>query len=165
MLLTLTSSRRDTYGPSTSALFRPPPSSVSANVSTQINDTALVHNAVWVAYPFTLMAPFSLSYILFGLFPVWGRYYEFSLSMFIQKHDSPTTKIPPHSSSILEYCITLYFRGRKFSRKVNLKYFREKIFSRVYCSRENIFPRKYLPAKISSRENIFLRFFFRAANM
>ena len=58
------------------------------------------------------------------------------------------------------YCrpITLYFRGRKISRKVNLKYFREKIFSRItYCSRENIFPRKYLPAKISSRENIFSR--------
>ena len=56
-----------------------------------------------------------------------------------------------------DYCITLYFRGRKISRKVNLKYFREKIFSRIYCSRENIFPRKYLPAKISSRENIFPR--------
>ena len=55
------------------------------------------------------------------------------------------------------YCITLYFRGRKISRKVNLKYFREKIFSRIYCSRENIFPRKYLPAKISSRENILSR--------
>ena len=48
------------------------------------------------------------------------------------------------------YCITLYFRGRKFSRKVNLKYFREKIFSRIdvytfhakISSRENIFPRK-----------------------
>ena len=59
----------------------------------------------------------------------------------------------------VNYCITLYFRGRKISRKVNLKYFREKIFSRIYCSRENIFPRKYLPAKISSRENIFPRFF------
>ena len=56
-----------------------------------------------------------------------------------------------------EYCITLYFRVRKISRKVNMKYFREKIFSRIYCSRENIFPRKYLPAKISSRENIFSR--------
>ena len=56
-----------------------------------------------------------------------------------------------------DYCITLYFRGRKISRKVNLKYFREKIFSRIYCSRENIFPRKYLPAKIFSRENIFPR--------
>ena len=56
-----------------------------------------------------------------------------------------------------QYCITLYFRGRKISRKVNLKYFREKIFSRIYCSRENIFPRKYLPAKISSRENILSR--------
>ena len=55
------------------------------------------------------------------------------------------------------YCITLYFRGKKFSRTVNLKYFREKIFSRIYCSRENIFPRKYLPAKISSRENNFPR--------
>ena len=54
-------------------------------------------------------------------------------------------------------CITLYFRGKKISRKVNLKYFREKIFSRIYCSRENNFPRKYLPAKISSRENIFSR--------
>ena len=53
--------------------------------------------------------------------------------------------------------ITLYFRGRKISRKMNLKYFREKIFSRIYCSRENIFPRKYLPAKISSRENILSR--------
>ena len=61
------------------------------------------------------------------------------------------------SSRTFEYCITLYFRGRKISRKVNLKYFREKIFSRIYCSRENIFPRKYLPAKISSRENIFPR--------
>ena len=55
------------------------------------------------------------------------------------------------------YCITLYFRGREISRKVNLKYFRGKIFSRIYCSRENIFPRKYLLAKISSRENIFPR--------
>ena len=57
----------------------------------------------------------------------------------------------------VDYCITLYFRGKKISRKVNLKYFREKIFSRMYCSRENIFPRKYLPAKISSRENILSR--------
>ena len=60
-------------------------------------------------------------------------------------------------SLVHRYCITLYFRGRKFSRKVNLKYFREKIFSRIYCSRENIFQRKYLPAKITSRENIFPR--------
>ena len=51
--------------------------------------------------------------------------------------------------------ITLYFRGKKISRKVNLKYFREKIFSRIYCSRENIFSRKYPLAKISSREHIF----------
>ena len=51
------------------------------------------------------------------------------------------------------YCITLYFRGRKISRKVNLKYFREKIFSRIYCSRENIFPRKYLPANLSCAAN------------
>ena len=51
-----------------------------------------------------------------------------------------------------KYCITRYFRGRKFSRKVNLRYFREKIFSRIYCSRENIFPRKFLLARISSRE-------------
>ena len=70
----------------------------------------------------------------------------------------------------LTYCKTRYFRGRKFSRKVNLRYFREKIFSRIYCSRENIFPRKYLPAKVSSRENIFPRKYlpancFRAANM
>ena len=57
----------------------------------------------------------------------------------------------------MTYCITLYFRGRKISRKVNLKYFREKIFSRIYCSRENIFPQKYLLTKISSRENIFPR--------
>ena len=64
--------------------------------------------------------------------------------------------VPPEIAKNL-YCITLYFRGRKISRKVNLKYFREKIFSRIYCSRENIFPRKYLLAKISSRENIFLR--------
>ena len=56
-----------------------------------------------------------------------------------------------------KYCITLYFRGKKISRKVNLKYFREKLFSRIYCSRENIFPRKYLLAKISSRENIIPR--------
>ena len=66
--------------------------------------------------------------------------------------------LPPHSSlRTSTYCITLYFRGRKISRKVNLKYFREKIFSRIYCSRENFFPRKYLPAKISSRENILSR--------
>ena len=58
-----------------------------------------------------------------------------------------------------EYCITLYFRGKKISRKVNLKYFREKIFSRIYCSRENIFPRKYPPVKIFSRD------FFFTANM
>ena len=50
----------------------------------------------------------------------------------------------------LPYNITLYFRGRKFSRKVNFKYFREKIFSRIHCSREIL----------SSRENIFLRFVF-----
>ena len=48
------------------------------------------------------------------------------------------------------YCITLYFRGRKISRKVNLKYFREKIFSRIFCSPENIFPRKYPLVKISA---------------
>ena len=54
-------------------------------------------------------------------------------------------------------CITHYFRGRKFVRKMNLKYFCENTFSRIYCSRENIFPRKYLPAKITSRENIFSR--------
>ena len=59
--------------------------------------------------------------------------------------------------NIFEYCITRYFRGRKFSRKMDLRYFREKIFSRIYCSRENIFPRKFLPAKISSREIIFPR--------
>ena len=82
-----------------------------------------------------------------------------------QKREPPsnTDKEPP------EYCITLYFRGKKFSRKLNLKYFREKIFSRILftrkyvpakiSSRENNFPRKYLLAKISSRENIFLRFF------
>ena len=63
---------------------------------------------------------------------------------------------------LVTYCITRYFRGRKFSRKANLRYFRGKIFSRIYCSRENIFPRKYLPAKISpakisSLENIFPR--------
>ena len=63
----------------------------------------------------------------------------------------------PHLTDKYDYCITLYFRGKKISRKVNLKYFREKIFSRIYCSRENIFPRKYLPAKISSRENILSR--------
>ena len=51
-----------------------------------------------------------------------------------------------NSQCISEYCITRYFRGRKFSRKMNLRYFREKIFTR-----------KYLPAKISSRENFFPR--------
>ena len=56
------------------------------------------------------------------------------------------------------YCITLYFRGRKISRKVNLKYFREKYFREFtvhakISSRENIFPRKYLLAKMS-RENM-----------
>ena len=59
--------------------------------------------------------------------------------------------------AVMIYCITLYFRGKKISRKVNLKYFREKIFSRIYCSRENFFQRKYLPAKISCRENILSR--------
>ena len=48
------------------------------------------------------------------------------------------------------YTVTLYFRGSKISRKVNFKYFREKIFSRI------LFTRKYLPAKISSRENNIL---------
>ena len=74
--------------------------------------------------------------------------------------------------TIFNYCITRYFRGRKISRKVNLRYIRGKIFSRICWSRENIFPRKYLlakiiifprkylPAKISSPENIFSRFFF-----
>ena len=49
-----------------------------------------------------------------------------------------------------DYCvrITLFFAGRKFREK------------RIYCSRENIFPRKYLPAKISSRENILSRKYF-----
>ena len=66
--------------------------------------------------------------------------------------------------NLLYVNITLYFRGRKISRKVNLKYFLEKIFSRKYLpakisSRENILSRKNLPAKISSRENIFRRFF------
>ena len=62
---------------------------------------------------------------------------------------------PMNEECVVSYCITHYFRGRKFSRKVNLRYFREKIFSRIYCSRENnILPRKY------SRENIFLRIFF-----
>ena len=46
-----------------------------------------------------------------------------------------------------------------FSRKLNLRYFREKIFSRIYYSRENIFPRKYPPAKISCRENFLSRRF------
>ena len=73
------------------------------------------------------------------------------LSLAIRPHDEQLPSCP------FDYCITLYFRGRKISRKVHLKYFREKIFSRIYCSRENIFPRKYLPAKISSRENILSR--------
>ena len=64
------------------------------------------------------------------------------------------TSVLVSSHHILYYSITLYFRGRKFSRKVNLKYFHEKIFSRIiYWTRENIFPRKYLPANL-----------FRAAN-
>ena len=49
------------------------------------------------------------------------------------------------------YCITCYFRGRKIARKVNLIYFRGKIFSQIYCSGENYFPPKYLVAKIYSR--------------
>ena len=65
----------------------------------------------------------------------------------------PTHRLPTLPTI---YCIILYFRRRKFVRKVNLKYFREKIFSRIYCSRD-----KYLPAKISSRENIFARRYFR----
>ena len=69
--------------------------------------------------------------------------------------DTGISGVSTHSGARRQYCITLYFRGRKISRKVNMKYFREKIFSRIYCSRENIFPRKYLPAKITSRENIF----------
>ena len=54
---------------------------------------------------------------------------------------------------------TFYFRGRKISRKVKLKYFRESEYTvhAKISSRENIFPRKYLLAKISSRENIFPR--------
>ena len=71
--------------------------------------------------------------------------------------ENEITKVLKLQQRGFEYCITLYFRGRKISRKENLKYFREKIFSRIYCSRENIFPRKYLPAKISSRENILSR--------
>ena len=64
---------------------------------------------------------------------------------------------------LAKYCITLYFRGRKISRKVNFKYFRENIlFTRKFLpakisSRENIFSRKYPLAKISSRENILPR--------
>ena len=44
-----------------------------------------------------------------------------------------------------------------FSREENFAKSEFEIFSRIYCSRENIFPRKYLLAKISSRENIFPR--------
>ena len=65
----------------------------------------------------------------------------------------------------LEDFLTLYFRGKKISRKANLKYgcifarryFREYTVHAKISSRENIFPRKYLLAKISSRENIFPR--------
>ena len=65
------------------------------------------------------------------------------------------------------YCITLYFRGKKISRKFDLKYFREKIFSRIKII---LSTRKYLPAKITSRENICPRkylpaIFYRAAKM
>ena len=87
------------------------------------------------------------------------QFYIFLLKYIVIKH-----------TYIIICAQTEFFRGRKCSRKVNLKYFREKIFSRIYCSRKNIFPRKYLPAKITSRENIFSRkylpaIFFRAANM
>ena len=87
------------------------------------------------------------------------------------QHDAPSYVASIISAMChLSYCITLYFRERKISRKVNLIYFRENIFSRIYCSRENIFPRKYLLAKISSREIIFPRKYlpanyFPAANM
>ena len=68
--------------------------------------------------------------------------------------------------NIYLYCITRYFRGRTFSRKVNLRYFREKIFSRIILftrtfltakisSCENYFSRKYLPAKIVSPKYVF----------
>ena len=98
----------------------------------------------------------------------WFVYYRFSESKRIWK---PALYIVDQLNRFflldlviiwIKYCITHYFRGRKFSRKVNLKYFREKIFSRIYFSRENNFPRKYFPAKIISRENIFSRKYFPA---
>ena len=46
-----------------------------------------------------------------------------------------------------------------FSRKLNLRYFREKIFSREDIFANILFTRKYLPAKISSREDILPRKF------
>ena len=80
-----------------------------------------------------------------------------------------TASFPAHSR---EYCITLYIRGRTFFAKSEFEIFsREDIFANIgllftrkylpakISSRENNFPRKYLLAKISSRENIFLRLF------
>ncbi len=61
---------------------------------------------------------------------------------------------PEFRSVYRKYCITRFFRGRKFSRKVN---FREYTVHAKISSRENIFPRKYLIAKISSSGNIFPR--------
>ena len=80
---------------------------------------------------------------------------------YTKMHHSPYSRFCQNEAATAlfanKYCITRYFRGRKFSRKMNLRYFHGKIFSRIYCSRENIFPRKCLLAKISSRENTFPR--------
>ena len=53
---------------------------------------------------------------------------------------------------------TLFSREENFAKSEFEIFSREDIFANdLYCSRENIFPRKYLPAKISSRENILAR--------
>ena len=79
----------------------------------------------------------------------------------------PATGDPDHRAANSEKEATLTkqandFRGRIFSRGDIFArgYFREKIFSRedIYCSRENIFSRKYF--KFTFRE-IFLPLYFR----
>ena len=76
--------------------------------------------------------------------------------------------VAEHSAETLALKELLY--NTLFSREDIFAKNEFEIFSRIYCSRENIFPRKFLPAKISSRENIFPRKYLpaycsRAANM
>ena len=55
---------------------------------------------------------------------------------------------------ILYRAKTLFSREENFAKSEFEIISREEILSRINCSHENSFPRKYLPAQISSREKI-----------